>query len=538
MTGRIPSSSRARTGGAPQRYERRDLWAIGALLLVSSLACVHLTALPVFEDEGTQLRWIFRIITSGDWLESLGEGKPLEVWPMVPLVLLPVQPIAVTRAVHVVLGMIGTVLVYDVALQLTTRRVAIASAALFAICPFVVYLQRLALSDMWMCTAGLWVATSVLRFVSTPNRSRSVLLAASLLLAAFSKFPVGFVFVVWTPLALLMMPGDRRRTLLTRPALGRMLLAHGPVIALGVLVIAVATSRASAGRPPGFGMRAFAGIALGNYGTAKTLGAMGPTLTGELSAQLSWLALAMGLIGVSVSAAHADWRRRWLIAIGALPLLGIGLFAQFWYSRYLLFTLPPLIVAAVDGWSTLGHRAGRFRTTLGPVALAVCAGVFASQSVRLIVDPASARWSVADRSQYFEGWSSGYGYPEAAQFIRTAAAVPPHIYALDGHSAYQLRNYLPAAWRNRIDTIFYGPDGRRLLTAAGRLRNLQEHTPAWIVVSPQTLDDYLQSSFGRGGLAPKDLHTVAVFHKPGGQVQLALYQVSSVALARSVEVRP
>lgn len=536
MTGRIPSSSRDRTGGEPPPYERRDLWAIGALLLVSSLACVHLTALPVFEDEGSQLRMIFRIIAGGGWLEPLLEGKPLEVWPMIPLVLLPVQPIVATRAVHVVLGMTGTALVYDLASQLTTRRVAFASTALFAICPFVVYLQRIALSDIGMCTAGLWVATNVLRFVATPSRSRSGLLAASLLLAAFTKFPVGFVFVAWTPLALLLMPGERRAALLVRPALGRMLLAHGPVIALAVLVMTIAGLRARSGRPPGFGLDDVIGIAFGRYGADRLLGAATPTLTGELAVQLSWLALVLGLVGLVVSAAHADWRRRWLIVIGALPLLAIGLLAQFWYSRYLLFTLPPLIIVAVDGWSTLSRRVGRLGTALAPVVLAVCAVLFARQSIRIIIDPASARWSAADRLQYFEGWSSGYGYPEAAQFIGTAPAAPAHIYALDGHSAWQLRNYMPAARRNRIGTIFYGPEGQSLLTAAGRLQNLQSHTPAWIVVAPQILDGYLQSSFGRAGPAPRDLRRIAVFDKPGGKVQLALYEVSSSA--PSVEVRP
>jgi hypothetical protein len=42
-------------------------------------------ALPVFEDEGSQLRWIRRAIKAGESLHPLAEGKPLEVWPWVPL---------------------------------------------------------------------------------------------------------------------------------------------------------------------------------------------------------------------------------------------------------------------------------------------------------------------------------------------------------------------------------------------------------------------------------------------------------------------
>src|SRR5580692_2590335 len=56
---------------------------VAALLLLGSFAFVHLTALPPYEDEGSQLRWIWRIIDAGEWLQPLGDGKPLEAWPMV-----------------------------------------------------------------------------------------------------------------------------------------------------------------------------------------------------------------------------------------------------------------------------------------------------------------------------------------------------------------------------------------------------------------------------------------------------------------------
>src|SRR5579862_627730 len=92
---------------------------IVALLLLGSLAFVHLTALPIFADEGGQLRWIWRIVEAGEWLQPLGDGKPLEAWPMVPLVQLGLHPLVAMRALHVIAGMIGTVLTYRLALVLS-----------------------------------------------------------------------------------------------------------------------------------------------------------------------------------------------------------------------------------------------------------------------------------------------------------------------------------------------------------------------------------------------------------------------------------
>ena len=54
-------------------------------MLIGSLAFLNLMALPTFEDEGTQLGWISRLIDAGEWQLPLAEGKPLEDWPMAPL---------------------------------------------------------------------------------------------------------------------------------------------------------------------------------------------------------------------------------------------------------------------------------------------------------------------------------------------------------------------------------------------------------------------------------------------------------------------
>ena len=46
------------------RLERRDLLACATLALLGCCAFIHLMAVPVFEDEGTQLRWIDRADSS------------------------------------------------------------------------------------------------------------------------------------------------------------------------------------------------------------------------------------------------------------------------------------------------------------------------------------------------------------------------------------------------------------------------------------------------------------------------------------------
>jgi hypothetical protein len=98
------------------------------------------------------------------------------------------------------------------------------------------------------------------------------------------------------------------------------------------------------------------------------------------------------------------------------------------------------------------------------------------------------------------------------------------IYSLDGHSAYQLRTYLPAAWSNRVQPVFYGDDDKELRSEEARLANLLSHTPAWIIVARQLLPLYLSASFGSKAVDRLTMRQVAEFAKPGSRAQLAIYE--------------
>jgi len=89
-----------------------------------------------------------------------------------------------------------------------------------------------------------------------------------------------------------------------------------------------------------------------------------------------------------------------------------------------------------------------------------------------------------------------------------------------------LRSYLPAEWGSRVEPIFYGADGEALPSNAARLANLLSRTPAWIIVSKQLLQRYLDSSFGDRALDQINLRQVATFDKPGLRAQLAIYEVT------------
>jgi hypothetical protein len=509
------------------KTRQQNLVSYAALLLLGSLAFIHLMALPPFQDEGSQLRWVWRLINAGDWRPSLSEGKPLEAWLVAPLALAGFAPLAAARTLHVLAGMAGTGLIYQLALQFGDRTRAFLSALLFTICPFVVYLQRLALSDIFLCTAGIWVLLSIARLLKSPTWSHSLVTAIALLLAALCKLPVGFVFLTSMPLALLFMPSSERQVLLRRPELTKLLAAFVPVLLLLLIVAFTAMIQLRRGHAPGFGVADLMGIGMGRYvELARVLGVQRSSLLAELTTQMSWPVVIIGLIGIVGGALSGDWHDRWLIAAGLLPMLAVAWLADFWFPRYLLFTLPPLIVAAVAGWQFLSTRARSLARTVELVALTACMVFMGHQSALIILNPIAASWSPVDRTQYIEGGGSGYGYPQAAKYLLQANDVPQVIYSLDGHSAFQLLTYLPAAWNSRVKTISYAQDGQELRSQEARFENLLEHAPAWIVVPDPVLTSYLESSFGMMRLNRITLRPVVRFDKPGGHEQLAIYEVT------------
>jgi hypothetical protein len=307
----------------------------------------------------------------------------------------------------------------------------------------------------------------------------------------------------------------------------KMFAAYAPATLLAAVVLITAIIRVRRGQSPGFGLQDLLGIGTGHYrDIAAAMGVPRPRLIGELTTQLSWPVTVIGLIGLVAGALLNDWRQRWLFAVGAVPMLFIGFFAEFWFSRYLLFTLPPLIVCAVSGWRSLALHCRQFRLPVEVGALAVCVGYLGHQSALIVFDPASANWSPVDRFQYFESPGSGFGYPEAAKFVVEAPVAPRMIYSLDGYSAYQLLTYLPAKWIGRVKSIYYGRDGEVLRSNEARLGNLLSVAPVWIIVPEQLLQGDLKSSFGR--LNPDDinLRQIAAFAKPGFRARLAIYEVA------------
>ena len=139
------------------------------LACIGGLAFVRLRALPPFVDEAVHYWWVLRALEADEWLRPLNVGKPLEAWLAAPLVYLGGDPLTTMRSLHVLAGLIAVLLTFQIAEYVTSSRTtALACAVLTTLCPFLVYHERMALAEVYLCAGGLLVTIATSDFGTTP----------------------------------------------------------------------------------------------------------------------------------------------------------------------------------------------------------------------------------------------------------------------------------------------------------------------------------------------------------------------------------
>ncbi len=395
----------------------RRSWLLLGLLGVAYLAsrAYDLTRLPLFVDEAIHLDWARRLVHEGRVLRILDDGKLLQVLAMAPTVPWVADPAWWGRLTTVVVGGLGLWACFRLG-WLIEARVGLTAAFLYVVCPFTLFYDRMALADGFLSVfAGLALYQS-LAFQAAPSRSGSVRLGLAMAAAVLSKVP-GLVALVFPPLCLLVLgppAGSWRR---------RIGAAYGITLALIAYPVFHFFTRTGQ-----LGMKA-------ELAEADRLAAIQYNGSLVLEWLLNYWTAPILVAGVATALwAVATRSRRELVLAGAsvAPLLAFILVGFHLFPRYVLLATIPFLALAARGVCALeaflGGRLGlssgqRLASSLLLVVLV--AGPALVRSRLLLVDPSRARLPRADRFQYVEGWPSGYGWAEAAECVRDAAARSP-----------------------------------------------------------------------------------------------------------------
>jgi len=488
-------------------FKNNSFVLLGGLLVVI-LFCLrfyHLTILPIFADEAIYIRWA-QVMRAEQTLRflPLSDGKqPLYMWLVIPFLKFISDPLVAGRLMSIFAGL-GTMVGVGFLgyLLFKNKVVSFATALIYAVSPFVFFFNRMALADSLLTMFGVWTFIfSLLAF--RKGRLDYAMLAGFCLGGAWLTKSPALFFALMLPTLWLFAPWvkglkNNSRVIIKTVFLSLVTVAIGfgfyNILRLGPNFHLVASRNMDYVWPIGHILSSpFDPLKPFLIASLQWIIAMGP-----------WALIILGLFGVFV-----NWKKSWrqILVLGIWFLLPIGIqseFAKNLTARYILFSIPYLIIIAASIFESKGG--GMLKIIPFLFALFIFQALLFDRW--LLVSPERANLPRSERSGYLEEWTAGQGIAETADFLIQEQAVNPEGKIVIGTEGY-------------FGTL---PDGLQIylnshpeITAIGVGLNFEE-VPSSLINSKKAGDKtYLLVNGSRFGNTPTNLGLRLVKEFPKAQ---------------------
>ncbi len=384
-----------------------------AVVVFFALRLPSITRIPVFVDEAIYIRWsqVMRNEPSLRFL-PLSDGKqPLFMWATMPSLKIFHDPLVAGRMVSVFAGLLSfAAIAFLVYIVTNNLFLAALSTLIYALLPFSVFFDRLALADSLLSAFGLWSLGLGILLVKKTRLDLALLLGFALGFGLITKSPAIF-FYLWQPFLFLAFFDFKSTQVKKRllKLLGAWLVAL--IISQGIYnILRLGTN--------------FNLIGTRNqdylFSVSEVIRHPLNPLVGNLKTTANWiwylltppliLCLLFSLLGRHKKASF------WVVLLCLVTLFVQAFVAKVYTSRYILFATTPLLLPIAFGLSDLADRFDNKKIWLyliiitWPVTL----------SFLFIAKPTSANLPFDMRSGYLEEWTAGWGQKEIANYLLTS----------------------------------------------------------------------------------------------------------------------
>ncbi len=405
---------------------------IGVLLVFFFFRLINLTILPIFADEAIYIRWS-QVMKAEPTLRflPLSDGKqPLFMWILMFALGVVKNPLFMGRLLSVFAGFGSLTGIFLLSYELfKDKKLSLFASFFYAVVPFFVFFDRMALVDSLLTTFGIWVFYFGILLIKNLRLDLAMITGMILGGALITKSPALF-YALLLPTVFLFHPFSfRLKGLKKWLHLGQAAFLWGVVYVFAFGIYNLLRLG------PNFQL-----IAQRNKDYVFTLGYLlahpfDPLkphlydLAGWLPNLLTWPILLMALVGfVWLLLKKENWRQAtWLLAICILPLLAQSAMAKVFTPRYILFAVWPLIIFVAAGLVFLGNLFDEkiklpikkeIRCTI-LVALLIIPSL--GYNFYLLSNPEQAPLPRRMRSGYLEEWTAGQGIKEIADFVKEIA---------------------------------------------------------------------------------------------------------------------
>ncbi len=384
------------------------------VLFLFSLRLFNLTLLPVFADEAIYIRWA-QVMKAEETLRflPLSDGKePLFMWVVIPFLKFIRDPLFAGRFVSVLSGL-GTLLgiVFLSWFLFKSKKVALAAAGIYAVSPFSFFFDRIGLVDSMLSMFGIW--TFIFSYLSiTKKRLDFAMLAGFCLGGAWLTKSPALFYVLMLPTLWLFAEWKGNFSI--------KILVFLKTFALTLITAVIGLGFYNILRlGPNFSM-----IARRNLDYVYPLvhfitSPLDPLKPFFLQAVTWLLVLGPGILVIL-------WLYGWILNVRKypkalvvltiwflLPIVVQAEFAKVLTARYILFSIPYLIIVAASAFTEVRKNWVR--------ALVVIFAFLISQSVltdwKFITKPETAKLPRSERSGYLEEWTAGQGIRQTADYL-------------------------------------------------------------------------------------------------------------------------
>lgn len=491
-----PDPSSRREGRSPYQ-------AIGLFLaLYLATRVLSLGALPIFLDEAVHLQWAERLYNEGRLLRPAGSGRLLAV--AVYGLALPFEDRLFAARLLASLAGASTLLAAMVlARRLFGGVASVVAGVLYIFSPFALVYDRLALSDGFLSAAIASLMLAAAAIAVRPDAIAPRAAAAVLIVLAVLAKVSALFFLATLPLGVWALAHDRFRALRS----AAFSIAAGLLLASPMLWF-------------------FAR----NSGEIASQHIVDPAASGSIFAAtlldmrewaLSYFTAPVLLAAAASIALLRDGRSLWLAGSVVLPFALFALFSQPWSARYVLPTLPPLLILIAGGVQSLVSRLRPAPRTATALALALLA-LFPSLSFDryLLVDPWRAPFPADDRRQFVTGWPSGYGVREvAARLEQEARSVDLTAFVDTGGTRTFPTSLAVLLGRRPSIRLVEGDFGSEAVRAS--MIEEMKSRRVFAVVVPRSTDLDFKTAISSAAEAER----LDVYQRPGGEWAASLFQL-------------
>lgn len=400
------------------KITKKELLIIFSLIVIFfSFRLINLTILPIFVDEAIYVRWTQIIADDpAQRFIPLTDGKqPLFMWLSAPFVkLLTFDPLFAVRLVSVLGGFLGMIGIWFAAYELFKgKKVAYIASFLYAIVPFLVFYDRLAVADGLLTAIGIWIFYLGILLIKTQRLDVSLILGMTLGAGLLIKSPAIFYAVLIPTIILIFNFKQKLWKLKIAKICGFYL------ISLSIAFVVYNILRLS---PLYYliGQRTNDFILTPREALNDPLSRLIPRFTAEIPLWFGQYFTWPIFIGGMVFLIYYLFKLKtsiWVLFCWLFGSLFIeSTFAKGFTARYIVFTAPYfLLIFAYGANKLISSLLIKNKIIIYFIPLIfIPAMIF---NFWLLVDPQKADIPKKERSGYLEEWSSGYGIKEVAIFL-------------------------------------------------------------------------------------------------------------------------